>query len=306
MNLKQLEVFRAVMSTGSTIAASGVLQISQSGISRQLSALEAEIGFDLFRREKGRLVATPEAHALHQEVDELSDVLARMKRKTEELGAGLQGSMLIKMAFPHSMTTSVLAPLVKAYLADRDAVAIEILSGPYATIERLVMGRVADFGFVRLPTEDRGFDSIPLISSGMVCAIPRGHEFEAREALTADDIASCDLIRLGRTRANDQEFAERLKSSRVGVRCRVETHSVEASMKLVEEGLGVSVVPAFIGSFLATPSVVLKPISPPIRQKYGVISLPGAPLSRAVMGFIDMLRDKLAREGLETTAIQPP
>ena len=46
MNLKQIEVFRAVMQTGSTIGAAAVLKISQSAASRGLSQLEAELGLN--------------------------------------------------------------------------------------------------------------------------------------------------------------------------------------------------------------------------------------------------------------------
>ena len=97
MNLKHLEVFKAVMTTGSTIAAGPVLQMSQSAISRQLGALEAEIGFPLFQRDRGRLIATPEAHALLPEALEVIERLSKLRRKTEELRTG-GGNSYVKAA----------------------------------------------------------------------------------------------------------------------------------------------------------------------------------------------------------------
>ena len=70
MNLKQLEAFKAIMSTGSTIGAATRMGLSQSAVSRLLSQLEEALGFALFLRKKGRLMATPEAEELLAEVAE--------------------------------------------------------------------------------------------------------------------------------------------------------------------------------------------------------------------------------------------
>ena len=115
MNLKQLEVLKAVMATGSTVGASAILQLSQSAISRHLTALEADIGFELFIRDKGRLIPRPEARALVPEVEELTDVLERVKRKATDLKSGLGSDTLLRVAFPHSMTTTVLPAVLSAF-----------------------------------------------------------------------------------------------------------------------------------------------------------------------------------------------
>ena len=143
MTPKQLEVFRAVMSTGTTIGASVVLKLSQSAISRQLSALEADLGFNLFHRDRGRLLATAEARILVEEVDELADVLARLKRRTDELGAGRFGRSLLKMGFPHSMTTTILPRVIRDFLAETTSISLELVAGPYSYVEHAVTGRVA-------------------------------------------------------------------------------------------------------------------------------------------------------------------
>lgn len=303
MTPKQLDVFRAIMSTGSTIGASVVLKLSQSAISRQLTALEAEIGFDLFHRDKGRLVSTPEAHLLAQETEELADVLARLKRRTDELGAGRFGKSLIKMGFPHSMTTTILPPLIRDFLGEAREISVELVAGPYDYIERAVMGRTADFGFVRLPTEDLGFEVMPLLASGMLCAVPANHPLAALDRIQIQDLEQADLVLLGRLRHNRQEIEERLRAAQGNVRCRVETHSVESSIAMVAEGIGISIVPALIGSFIASDRVKLLPLEPESWSDYGIITLHNTPLSRPMHRFIDMLRDTLLSKARLTRPI---
>ncbi len=124
---------------------------------------------------------TAEAHALIPEVGETIDRLALMRRKADDLSAGAATDLFIKVAFPHSMTTTVLPRIVGAYLTEWPRSSIEILSGPYDVIEQLVVDRMADLGFVRLPTEERGVQVFPLVRSRMVCVMPRGHPLGRQE-----------------------------------------------------------------------------------------------------------------------------
>ena len=155
MNLKQLEVLKAVMATGSTVGASAILRISQSAISRHLTGLEAEIGFELFTPDKGRLIPRPEARALVPDVEELTEMLSRVKRKAADLKAGSGADALLRVAFPHSITTTMLPGVLVRFFEAHPRAVVETLSGPYGAIEQMVHSRSADLGFVRLPTKTR-------------------------------------------------------------------------------------------------------------------------------------------------------
>ena len=172
MNLKHLEVFRAVMTTGSTIAAGSALQMSQSAISRQLSALEAELGFALFHRDRGRLVPTAEAHALIPEVGQTIERLALMRRKAEDLRAGTGTSLFVKVAFPHSMTTTVLPGIVTG-----------VAEGP----------ETADAAFTLFPspaTDQVRIDGVP---SGSTCTIADAQSRTVRVFMLQDSTERIDV-----------------------------------------------------------------------------------------------------------------
>ena len=64
MNLRQIEIFRAIRSTGSISAAARQLSISQPALSKALKHAEAQLTFKLFDRVKQRLIPTFEAEAL--------------------------------------------------------------------------------------------------------------------------------------------------------------------------------------------------------------------------------------------------
>ena len=60
MNLRQMEVFRAVMLTGGVGGAAQLLHVSQPAISKVLAQAQKQAGFALFERVKGRLLPTLE------------------------------------------------------------------------------------------------------------------------------------------------------------------------------------------------------------------------------------------------------
>lgn len=289
MDLKQIEMFRTLMASGSTVAAAEALRLSQSAVSRQLAQLEAELGFDLFVRSKGRLIARPEARALLHEVEPLSALLGRVTRFAAELRAGGDGQGLLRVAVPHSLATTLLPGIIGRFLAERPSVSIEILPGPYGEVERLVATRAADFGFVRFPTEEAGFVGRPLLDSASVCVMPKGHPLAALDVVTPTALVPHALVLLGRESPVRRELDAMFRYRRGSAVGRVETRSVASACALVAEGLGVTVVTRFMAVLFGGPAVELRPFEPSLTSTYGIISAADAPLSIIAEQFISQL-----------------
>ncbi len=290
MNFRQLEIFKTIMDTGSTMAAAAQLGLSQSAISRQLASLEEEIGRELFLRDKGRLIPRPEAHLLVDEVDEVAQSVSRLRVKIGDVKSGVFGEALVRVAFPHSLSTTMLPPLIARFKADHPRVTVEILSGPYDAIERLVHNRIADLGFVRLPVESHSFDTRPLFASGTTCVMPASHPLTSKEAIDVNDLARNDLILLGRQRINRNELEHELRRMVPSYRCSLEVHSVETACACAAQGLGIAIVPTLIAEFFRNDAIVMRPFLPDKVSEYGIISLPGAPLSWPAEAFINILK----------------
>ena len=88
MRLKHIEVFNALMSTGSVVGAARLLFISPPAVSKALKMVEDELGFLLFQRVQGRLEATAEAQALYEEVAKIPPQLAALRTLTQQLKTG--------------------------------------------------------------------------------------------------------------------------------------------------------------------------------------------------------------------------
>ena len=87
LTLRQIEVIRAIMITGTVGGAARLLNVSSPGISRAMKHAEALIGIKLFSRRGGRYSPTPQANAIfdqinsvYDKVEDLQFVLSRIKR----------------------------------------------------------------------------------------------------------------------------------------------------------------------------------------------------------------------------------
>jgi len=93
MSLRQLEVFRAVMMTGSVSEAARLLTGAQPSISRVLQLAEDRIGFLLFERVRGRLSPTPEAKRIFEEVEAAYTGIQRVDDLIRALQEGRDGKV---------------------------------------------------------------------------------------------------------------------------------------------------------------------------------------------------------------------
>ncbi|MBJ2221276.1 LysR family transcriptional regulator [Pseudomonas sp. P867] len=296
MNLKQLEAFKAIMATGSTIGAATRMGLSQSAVSRLLSQLEEHLGFALFLRKKGRLMATPEAEELLAEVAGLVDGMQRIQRLADEMRVGRSRKSLLKVGVPTSMTQELLPRIVAQFLKEHDDIVVELLTGSYDTIERAVLDRSADLGFVRLPTEIPDFDVEPVLQTEGVCVMPADHPLTRHACIEVQHLRDVPLVMLGRQRALRAELNQVFRAANLTPQVRVEVHSVGAACSFVAEGLGVSIVNGLLASHFRHLPIVTRPFRPALPYAFGLAFRANEPRSQLVNAFAEHLKQRLSAQ----------
>lgn len=297
VNLKQLEAFQAIMATGSTIGAATRMDLSQSAVSRLLTQLEEHLGFALFLRRKGRLMATPEAEELLGQVAALVDNLQRVQRLADELRVGRSRRSLLRVAVPTSMTQHLLPKIVAEFLREREDVVVEVLTGGYDSLERAVLDRSADFAFVRLPAELPDFEVLPVLETEGVCVMPVGHALAERGEITLDDLRDVPLVLLGKQRNLRSELDQRFREARLTPQVRIEVHSVSAACAFVAEGMGVSIINGLLARDFGGLPLLARPLRPLLAYRFGLIFRKDQPHSLLVEAFAEHLRARLAQAG---------
>jgi DNA-binding transcriptional LysR family regulator len=121
----KLRIFHAVASAGSFTHAGQMLTLSQSAVSRQISALEEEITTPLFQRHARGLTLTDEGEMLYAAV---SDVLARLAQAEEQLKNVHEAPRgTLKVTTSHGIGNYWLVPRLKDFLKECPEVELHIV-----------------------------------------------------------------------------------------------------------------------------------------------------------------------------------
>lgn len=240
MDVRQLEMFRAVAEEGSFTRAAERLHVSQSAVSRQVQLLEDELGGRLLHRGK-RALPTPPGELLlrlAQRVQrDMQEVVGQIS-DTQELKRGtltLAGGMTVCM--------HILPPLLKKYRRQFPGIELRVLSVSSETTLRLLRAHEVDLALLTLPVTGPDLEVVPVLKEEMVAVMAPGHPLAKQRTVDPQTLARFPLILYERgsnsRRLQEGVFAE----LGAGLKVAMETENVEIIKAMVRSGLGISIVP---------------------------------------------------------------
>ncbi len=241
MNLRQIEVFRAVMVAGSVTGAARMLHVSQPGISRMLSHVETQLGVRLFERVRGgRLTPTPEAQALQREVEQVYRGVKRIDDCARDLKSGARLSLRV-LASPSTsleIVPQAIARLAARFPASRlymETVLVRDMVG-------LLVEHDADVAVSTLPIDHALLASVPVGRWSLACALPPGHALAVRPRIGLRDLIGERLIAFSEDTPQGR-LIEDWRGRHGGMsRAQVEVRSGQVACALVAHGAGIAIV----------------------------------------------------------------
>ncbi len=285
MNLRQIEVFRAVMQTGSTSQAAKLLVISQPTVSNIIRQFESQIRVKLFERVKGRLFPTPQAEALYLESDRLFNCFHAIEELTEDLASNQVG--MLRVAATPGIGYAILPPAVAEFRRDRPKVKASMHISHFEHIVRMVAENQADLGMMLTPTAQPNLITSVVRDGKFVCVVPEGHPLAKRDRLRPEDLREFELISFARStplgRAVETIFREAGERRDIGIQVRF----CYTACKLVEQNAGVAVVDELTVLGEVFPRLVVKPLVTNVGLPICVSYSGERPLSSLARTFFD-------------------
>lgn len=291
ISIKHIQAFDAIAATGSTIAAAADLGISQSNTSRLLHQLEIFLGVSLFDRDKNRLSMTREGMQLGPQIRAIADKLTALKITAQELEEGRSTDIPLKLAFPASLSATLVPRLIKRFLADSGPVRIEIACGNYVAIERMVAEGAVDLGFTRLPSPTPGLREEHVMPTRNICVLQESHPLAKSSKITVEQLKTERLILLNRERAVRHELEAVFYRAGLRRRPAIEAHSVGCACSLAAEGLGIAIVSELLGLEYQALPLAFVALEPTIAVDYAVVSSELSPLPKMAFHFLNYLRE---------------
>lgn len=286
MELHHLRYLRAVVRTGSVTAAAEAEYVAQPSVSKQLRALERELGVPLFHRVGRKVVPTDAAVALADCADRVFDEIAATLAAVSGPDSALGGSL--RMCATETVTDNLLPPaLAELRLRyPRCHILVEML-GTDDAIERILADEF-DLAIVVLPLFDSRLEVQPLLTEEILLAVGRDHRW-AREGRVAlrDALAEPNLLLsmpgLG-LRAMVDEAA---RDAGIELQTTFEIRSQQAILALVASGGGIALSPRM--SVEGRDDVVALELDPPLQREVGWIRRKGRHLPRIAEELLDLL-----------------
>jgi DNA-binding transcriptional LysR family regulator len=288
LNLRALKSFHEIIQSGSATAAADRLGLSQPGVSRLIAQLERDVGFDLFYREKGRLVPTADGLSVYEEVDLAFSNIERINALVRDIRNHNTGQLKI-VASP-SFSEGILPDVVARFLKAYPKVRLHVDSRSVETAKNQVATRAADCGFAKLPLDRPDIRSEKIVSSDTVCVLPRRHPLAKMENLSPQQLKDAPLILLGSGSWNRVQVEDAFKKARVDALVKIETHTVGSACTFAGRGLGIAIVNELMAKSFAKGDLVLRPFRPKILHEFVFITSALSPMNRLTRAFLDEVR----------------
>src|SRR5690625_5073936 len=291
---RQVEAFKAVIEKGSVTAAAMAMHVSQPSVSRLLRSLEDSVGFPLFAREKGRLLATPEAMLFYEEIQRYFRNFQRLAHTAADIRALARGNLRIGTFV--ALTLAVTPTVVKAFREVNPDMNISCTTAQSRQIVDLVASRFADLGIVDPVAVSSEVHVERRWQFRCVCAMPAGHPLARSEIIPAEQLAGETVIGL------EREFLGRHPPGaalyrRLAPKLRIQVQQSIAACALVAEGVGVAIVDPFTALYCRPTGIEVRPLAVSITFAISMLSYPAAPLSMAARQFLEMFEAELGRAG---------
>lgn len=289
LNLRQIEVFRAVMVTGAISGAARLLRVSQPAVSRLVAHTEDRLQARLFERRKGRLHPTPEAQRLFQEVDDVYRGVQRVNDLARDLLRRSTGYLSVVAS---TSPGHLLAPKAIAEFRRRQPEVLfrlEILTMEEVT-RQLISGH-ADIALTILPITHPSLQATKIADSRLVCVAPAGHPLERLATVTAADIAGYPLIGYSRESPYGALVAEAFKDTDRLPDIAIEVRLTQVACSLVAAGAGVALVDEFAARGVLSSDLIVRPVEPLVPITLTAVNAGTAPLSRLALDFVEIVRE---------------
>lgn len=287
MRLRHVEVFHAVMSTGSITSAARLLNVSQPAVTKILHHAEDQLGFKLFDRVKGRLVPTREGELLFDKAEQLHDCLDSIRTLAANLRRTSEGAL--RIAAPPALCIAVVPGAIARFRQANPQTSFVVETLHYAEAVDAMLTLDMDMAITFSAHAHPGIDRVAL-ATGCFCAVlPRGGRYADCAALPPEAFETMPFIGLSRADPVAAVVHRAMESAGVVAVPEIEVKTYGIALSLVRANAGFALVDQYTAAS-AGPDVDVKPLPWFSDFDVNVMTAKYAPLPRLGQAFVAMLR----------------
>lgn len=287
LRMQRYIALQKIVELGSFTKAANLLGYTQPAMSQMISSLEKELSVKLLYRYRYGVHLTLEGEKLYPFIQRTVAQYQAMQEMVKEI-KGLE-SGVIKIGTFSSVSAHWLPKMIKKFQIKYPNVQFVLHQGDYTTIPEWVRIGEVDFGFVNVDAVT-GIKTHLIKEDTLMAVLPTEHPLRKQSYVTMQDLAKEPFLLLEEGAFSETMTAFHAEHIEPDIKLRV--HDDYSILSMIEEGLGVSVIPELILR-KSSHQVAVLPIKPVVKRKIGIITQDKNTIPIASKVFIRFLLDNV-------------
>ena len=281
--MNKYEVFVAVVETGSLTKAAELFECTQSAVSHSLQGLEEELGFPLLKRGRGGIKLTAEGERMLPSFRSVLNAVEQLQQTASSI-RGLDAGTVRIGAFT-SVAVHWLPGILKEFQNDYPRVEFKLLNGDYHDVEQWIRDGSVDVGFVNVPCS-LDCRIITLMEDSLLAILPKDSRFASYPKFPLIECETEPFISL--LESSDHDARRALEAAGVKPNVRFYTKDDYAIIAMVEQGLGMSIMPELLLKGRHDDMLVM-PLIPEAKRTIGLAVADSEKCGPAVNSFVEYI-----------------
>jgi len=293
MRLRHIEIFHAIYTTGSITNAAKILHVSQPSVSKVLSHAEAQLGFNLFERVKGRLIPTDEAEMMFDEVDKIYQQMRAIKNTAKNIRDSEFGK--VSLGVTPALGFNVIPSSVAKFHKEHNGVNFDIHTVHNDSVMQSLLEHTCDLAILFSPKSRPNITSIELSQSELVIVYPKELFPDCPEKLTLKELEQYEFIDINDSGPLGSLFWARMMEENVFLKSVIKVQTYFIATKLVEQGAGLCVVDRYTAKSNLSDHMAIASFDPPLPFTVNALHLENSCMPRTITEFLPFLIEEIKK-----------
>lgn len=291
MDINQLEVLVTVAQEQSFSRAAKALHRTQPAVSQAIRRLELELGEPLFDRSSKDGSLTAAGRVLHEFAQQMLNLRQGAHTAIKELKDLHRGKLLLSA---NEYTVMYLLPVLRVFRARHPHIKVEVKRGLASRIPSEILGREFEIGVVSYKPSDSSIASVPVMTDELALIVAPDHPLAHKDVVSVKELGAESFIAHNVSSPYREKVVSTFAKYKTPLNISMEMPTLEAIKRLVEQGMGVALVPRLTAQIEIARKQVVALTVREMRLERGIhlIYRKGATLSHAARAFLAVAREK--------------
>jgi DNA-binding transcriptional LysR family regulator len=277
VSLRQLRVFQTVASHGSFTRAGAHIGLSQPAVSRCVTELEQHLGLKLLDRTTREVVLTDAGRGLAVQLERVLDDLDAVLQ--ESRGQATQRHGRVRVASSPTLSANLLPECIARCRRDHPGLDLLLLDRIQHDALASVLAGEVDFGVVIDPGPRDDLHAEAILSEPFCLVCPPSHRLARRRSVPWKELANEPLVLLDHASGSRRLIDEALRDHGVAATVAQEVGHVTTIFRMLDSGLGISVVPTLALPPAGLQGLDMRPLTPRVERRIVLVRRPNRTLS---------------------------